>query len=165
MMVFVPSNQFVKFVIDIIARGKITASDYCTRATIMCNIPIFNKTVYKICTRNILSLNANAHLAEYLFQNIFSCTTTYNCNNCNHNYKKESPICNINVDIILKYGLSNMQQAINDNIIVRKKSICSNCKKGINRIISYGSHLIIDTSIFSDHNYMHTQNIDTENNY
>jgi len=58
-----------------------------------------------------------------------------------------------------------MQQAINDNVIVRKKSTCSNCKKGINRIISYGSHLIIDTSTFSDHNYMHTQNIDTENNY
>jgi len=38
MMVFIPSNQFVKFVIDIITRGKITASDYCTRS---CAIYLF----------------------------------------------------------------------------------------------------------------------------
>lgn len=113
------------------------------------------------------SLNSNcnaAHLTEHLFQNIPSCTTSYNCNNCSHSYSRASPICNINVDVILKNGLNNMQQAINDNIIARKETTCSNCKKRINRTISYGSHLIIGTSIFSDDNYMHAQNIEVKHN-
>lgn len=165
-MAFIYSNQFIKFVVDTIKSGKITASVYCTRAKILCNIPIFNKNVYKVCIRNISSSNANcnvAHLAEYLLQDIPSCITTYNCNNCDHSYRRISPICNINVDIILQYGLNNMQQAITNDIITRKESTCSNCKQGINRNISYGSHLIIDTSIFSDHDYMHAQNINKEN--
>lgn len=66
---------------------------------------IFNK---QICIRNMSSLNSNcnaAHLVEYLFQNIPSCTTAYNCNNCGHSYSRASPICNINVDVILKNGI------------------------------------------------------------
>lgn len=157
MIALISTNHFVKFIMDILTRGKIAASDYYTRATILCNVPIFNK---KVCTRDISSLNANciaAHLAEHLFENIPSCTTAYNCNNCGHSYRRTSPICNINVDVILKNGLNNMQEAINDNIIARKETTCNNCKQRINRTISYGSHIIIDTTIFTDYNYIHTQ--------
>lgn len=162
---FISSNDFIKLITDIVTRGKIIAKDYSARAKILCNIPIFNKTM---CTRSISSINANcnaAHLSEYLFKNIPSSTTTYNCNNCSHSYCRTSPICNINVDVILKNGLNYMQEAINDNIIARKESSCSNCKQRINRTFSYGSHLIIDTSIFSDDNYIHTQNIEIKHNY
>lgn len=109
--------------------------------------------------------NNAAHLAEYLFENIPSCTITYSCNNCDHNYRRTSPTCNINVDAIIKYGLNNMQEAINDNIIVQKETRCNNCKTRINRTITYGSHLVIDTNIFSDCNYRQAQNIDTKHSY
>lgn len=157
-MTALTSNIFIKLVIDVLTRGKITANDYGTRAMILCNIPIFYK---KLCTRTISSLNANcnaAHLAEYLIQNIPSCTTLYDCNICAHNYRRSSPTCHINVDELLKSGLNNMQQAINDNVIAKKITTCSVCKSVVNRTISYGSHLIIDTSILSDPNYIKTQN-------
>lgn len=148
---------------NILTHRKIIANDYCTRAKILNNIPIFNK---KIQTRNITSLNTNcnaAHLAEYLFQNIPSCTTAYNCDNCGHNYKRLSPICNINVNVIIENGLNNMQQAINDDTIARKETTCNNCKKRINRTILYASHLIIDSSILSDPNYTQAQNTEKHN--
>lgn len=37
-----PPNHFIQLIIDILTRGKIVASDYNTRATILCNILIFN---------------------------------------------------------------------------------------------------------------------------
>ncbi|EFN73407.1 hypothetical protein EAG_00197, partial [Camponotus floridanus] len=98
------SSTFIKFIIDVLTRDKITANDYATRAMILCNIPIFYK---KSCTRTISSLNANcnaAHLAEYLFENIPSCITSYDCNTCAHNYRRSSPTCHINVDELLKNG-------------------------------------------------------------
>jgi len=45
-----------------------------------------------------------------------------------------------------------MQQAIDDVII--KKITCNECKSKVNRMTSYGHHLIIDTSILSDPNYI-----------
>ncbi|EZA60003.1 hypothetical protein X777_15666, partial [Ooceraea biroi] len=71
------TNLFIKLIIEVLKRGKITASDYCARATILCDIPIFSKTSY---TRSISSLNTNfnvAHLAEHLFKNMPTCTTAY----------------------------------------------------------------------------------------
>lgn len=88
----IPDDHVIKLITDILTRGKIAASDYYTRATILCNIPIFNK---KISTRNMSPLNANCnavHLAEYLFQNIPSCTTAYSCHNCSHSYRRTSAI-------------------------------------------------------------------------
>jgi len=70
MIAFTTFNAFIKLIIEVLTRGKITANDYGTRAMILCNIPIFSK---RHCTRTISSLNANcdaAHLAEYLFENI-----------------------------------------------------------------------------------------------
>lgn len=153
------SNLFLKLIMDVLTRGKITANDYSTRATILCDIAPFVK---KACTRNLYSLNANcnaAHLAEILFADIPSSTTTYNCDNCGHNYRRTSPTCNINVDVIIQYGLDNMQQAISDNIIARKEATCNNCKEHVSRSISYGPHLIIDTSVLTDHNYIRNQDI------
>jgi len=31
-------NEFIKFLTNIVTRGKIAAADYCTRASILCNI-------------------------------------------------------------------------------------------------------------------------------
>jgi len=162
MIAFTTSNAFIKLIIEILTRGKIIANDYGTRAMILCNIPIFSK---RHCTRTISSLNANcnaAHLAEYLFENIPSCTTSHNCDTCAHNYKRTSPICHINVDELFNHGLHNMQQAI-DDVIAKKITTCNECKNKVNRTTSYGHHLIIDTSILSDPNYIKTQNISRHN--
>ena len=40
MSAFISSNIFVKFAIDILKRGKITANDYSTRASILWDISI-----------------------------------------------------------------------------------------------------------------------------
>lgn len=53
-------NAFIKLVINVLTRGKITANDYGTQAMILCNIPIFQK---KHSIRNISSLNANCNAA------------------------------------------------------------------------------------------------------
>lgn len=122
------TNSFMKLIIDILKHGKIAASDYCTRATILCDIPIFYK---KLCTRSISSLNANcnaAHLAEYLFQNMSSYTSTYDCPNCGYSCRTTSPMCNINVDEIFKNGLRNMQTAIDDDVIKKRMTTCNSCE-------------------------------------
>lgn len=85
-----------------------------------------------------------------------SCTTAYECVECDHNYRKTSPTCNINVDEILRNGLQNIQKAIDDDIITKRVTICSSCKKIVNRNIMYGPHLIFDTSILTDINYIHS---------
>lgn len=115
-------NAFIKLITDVLTRGKITANDHDTRAMILCNISMFYK---KVCTRTTSSLNANcnaAHLAECLFHNAPSCTTSYDCDNCIHNCKRTLPTCHINVDEIFKNGLNNMQQAIEDDVIAKKNN-------------------------------------------
>lgn len=52
-----------------------------------------------------------------------------------------------------------MQQALND--IIADKTTCYQCKKYVNRIILFGPHLIIDTSVFSHDTYINEQNINT----
>jgi len=53
MTAFTTSNAFIKLIIEILTRGKITANDYGTRAMILSDIPIFSK---RHCTRTISSL-------------------------------------------------------------------------------------------------------------
>jgi len=55
-----------------------------------------------------------------------------------------------------------MQQAI-DDVIAKKITTCNECKSKVNRMISYGHHLIIETSILSDPNHIKSQNISRHN--
>ncbi|KYN49996.1 hypothetical protein ALC62_00023, partial [Cyphomyrmex costatus] len=82
-----------------------------------------------------------------------------NCLNCGHNYKRASSICSINVNVILKNGLNSIQEALNDTVNMKNTIDCSVCKTPTSRVISYGPHLIFDTSVLSDVNYMKTLNI------
>ncbi|KYN18587.1 hypothetical protein ALC57_09101 [Trachymyrmex cornetzi] len=120
------TNAFIKLITEILKRGKIVASDYCARATILYDISIFSK--------------------EYLFQNMPSCTTAYECVECGHNYRKTSPTCNINIDEILRNGLQNIQKAIDNDIITKRVTI----------ILWYGPHLIFDTNILTDISYIYS---------
>jgi len=43
MTAFTTSNAFIKLIIEVLKRGKITANDYGTRAMILCNISTFSK--------------------------------------------------------------------------------------------------------------------------
>ena len=145
----------IKFTIDILERGKITAKDYSTRASILWKLPLFAER--KRSTPANLSLNANcnvAHLADYLFESIPSYITEYNCDKCGYSHKRTSPTYNINTDEILKNGFNNMQQAIDDTTICAKKATCYKCKNTTTRTITCGPHIIIDTSITTDKNYM-----------
>jgi len=91
-----------------------------------------------------------------------SCTTSYNCDTCAHNYKRTSPICHINVDELFNYGLRNIQRAI-DDVIAKKITTCNECKSKVNCMTSYEHHLIIDISILSDPNYIKSQNMSLHN--
>ncbi|KAL0107450.1 hypothetical protein PUN28_015788 [Cardiocondyla obscurior] len=155
------SNIFIKFVMDILQRGKIIASDYSTRAAVLIDTEIF-KSNFSRSTRTSHSLNANcnaAHLIEKLFSNIPSYKREYHCKKCSHSLKKLSPTCNINVDEILKNGLNNMQKAIDDEIIRTNKTKCYKCKETVNYTVTYGPHLIIDTSIISYTDYLKNNRI------
>ncbi|KAL0110661.1 hypothetical protein PUN28_013925 [Cardiocondyla obscurior] len=119
------SNTFIKFTIDILKRGKILATDYRVRGSILWNTTFLQKKSIGCKNVSVSSLNANcnaAKLIENLFESIPSYTTDYRCCKCGYIYNRKSPTCNINVDEILKHGLNNMQQAIHDNVIISKKN-------------------------------------------
>lgn len=87
---------------------------------------------------------------------------SYNCLNRGHNYTSISVTCNINVDIILKNGPGVIQEAV-DDIALNNTIICKECKKHTSRIFSYGPHLIFDTSIVTDIEYLKRINIERVN--
>lgn len=105
-----------------------------------------------IYTRGIKRLNANcnaAHLAEYLFNNEPSCIYNKSCS-CNVVNTRKTITCSVNVDILLQEGLQHMQRAINDVGNMRSKCTCNASEY----FTTYGKHIIIDTSIFTDQGYI-----------
>lgn len=142
---------------SILDKGKIIAAHYDKRASILQDLSLFRDRVTTY-TRNIQRLNANcnvAHLAEYIFKNEPSCIFKKSCS-CSETHSRKTIICSVNVDVLLTQGLQDIQHAIND-----MKNIRSNCRTcGVDNAVTYGKHIIIDTSILTDHTYTATRPVD-----
>lgn len=95
-----------------------------------------------------------------MFKDLPSCTTTISCNTCKDAKHRSMPTININVDIILKNGLGNMQNAIKDTCTMQHATFCATCQNPATSITTYGPHLVIDTSVFTDIEYI--RSIDVE---
>lgn len=137
-------------------------SDYVERAQILKTIGLFEK---RNTRRQIQSLNVNsnaAHLAEYLFQDCSSCITTTTCSECSHVSGQKNPTLTINVNVILKHGFQMLQDAINDIHLEKRNITCKKCKCTKTKTNSvYGCHVIIDSSIITDKNYLkHSANME-----
>lgn len=104
-------------------------------------------------TRAISKLDTNcnvAHLTTYLFMDVPSCQKTIECL-CTSSRTRQTVELNLNVDILLCKGLQHMQETIDDASMVTTK--CRQCLATVNENIEYGSHLLIDTTVFTDYRY------------
>lgn len=146
------SDNIFQLARSILENGKILATHYYERASILQNLALFRNAITDY-TRGIRRLNANcnaAHLAEYLFENEPSCVYSKSCSYDTANVRR-TVTCNVNVDILLQEGLQHMQRAIDDVRNISSK--CRSCDTLAKTTITYGNHIIIDTSIFTDHTY------------
>ena len=139
--------------------GSVQAYHYRERATILSKVSIF--TVHRY-TRNVNSLNANcnaAHLCDYLFRDLPSCSTTTSCPTCNTDNYRILPFISVNVNTILVRGFSAIQDAISDNTI-NNTVRCGICKmSAATSTMEHGPHLLIDTSVITDDTYIESLHI------
>jgi len=147
------SEGIFKLARSILENGKILSIHYDERASILQDLPLFSHAINNY-THGIKRLNANcnaAHLTEYLFKNEPSCVFTRSCS-CGDMHLRTTITCNVNVDILLQEGLTHMQRAIDD--IKNIQSKCHTCGALAETSVTYGKHVIIDTSIFTDNTYI-----------
>lgn len=152
-IIIAKNNTFCNFAKSISFITKnITNSCYQERTQILNNVPIFETIPYR---RNVMHLNANcnvSHLAEYLFADFPSLTINKKCVNCNHENVRNIPVLSINVNILLKNGFSEIQNAVLD-ANQERKSTCKECHQNVIETYDFKSHLLVDTSIFTDKKY------------
>lgn len=127
------------------------------RARILKNIPILKKSQY---TRQLETINANcnaAHLAEYILHPSY--TRSFYCDTCKTKSQRSFTFLNINIDILFQNGPDNLQNAINSAI--NTNYICKTCKNAQIYNLTYGPHILIDTSVLTDSNYiqLHPSNL------
>lgn len=160
------ANHTIQLARKIFNRKKIQTSDYVERAQILKSIKLFEKRNTR-CQLQSLNANSNAaHLAEYLFQDSPSCTTTTTCSECSHISSLKNSILTVNVNFILKQGFQMLQNAINDVHLNKRKITCKKCKcTQYETEVIYGYQIIIDTSIITDRNYLKHSNMETTTCY
>jgi len=95
-----------------------------------------------------------AHLSEYFFENEPSYMYTKSCS-CGNTESRKIITCNVNVDILLQKGLQQMQHAIDDAKNIKSK--CRTCNAQAECCVTYGKHILIDTSIFTDDTYINNK--------
>jgi hypothetical protein len=150
----VQNNNFCNFAknISMINSNKITSNIYQERAKILSGVSLFEKTPYR---KNVTQLNANCNvsqLAEHLFIDFPSLIISKKCKHCNHEDLRKVPVLNINVDILLRNGISALQNSIIDNN-EEKDSMCKKCHQSVHEKYTFQSHLLVDSTTFSDKRY------------
>jgi len=129
---------------------RVTSNIYQERAKILNNVPIFEMQSY----RNVMHLSTNynvAHLAECLFANFPSPNISKKCQHCNYENLWKVSI-NININIILQNGLSELRNAIIDTNN-DKVSMCKKCNQSVVEKYNFLSHLLVDCNISTDKRY------------
>lgn len=153
-------NPLLLLAQDILQAGKLYAKHYTMRGQILSDVTFFERTKY---SRHISMLNTNsnvAHLAEHLFRTIPSCTKTKICNDCKNSNVRQLPVVYIDVDIILRSGLSHIQRSIEE--AASTQGTCTTCNKICIENIEYGSQIMIDLSILTDDQYIQSNNIEKQ---
>lgn len=90
-----------------------------------------------------------------MFKDCPSYTTTTTCPECSHISCLKNPTLTINVNFILEHGFQMLQDAINDIHFEKQNITCNKCKYNqAETNIIYEYHVIIDTSIITDKNYL-----------
>lgn len=149
-------NSFLNLAQSIVTSGKINANHYSQRASILREIPILD---HRVKTRHVETLNAKSnvgHLYEYLFAKLPSYIVNTNCHECHHIAETTYPYLNVNVNILLRNGFSEMQNAIGVAELTNS-AFCTECKTTTkNKTITnvYGPQVMIDTSVFTDQYYL-----------
>ncbi|KOB71910.1 Uncharacterized protein OBRU01_12803 [Operophtera brumata] len=140
-------------------KKKISKNHYVKRAKILTAIPIFDGIAVYSTTIKRLDAECNAaHLAQYLLEKEPRCVSILVvCGAKLYVPRGVFLLLSVNIDIILCEGLSMIQDAIDDCIAVEKS--CFNCIKKVPCSNKYGSHLVIDTTVFSDPGYPSRENI------
>lgn len=146
-------NPTINLAMSMLHSGKIMASHYKERVTILLNLSLFSDAI-TIYTRGISKLNTDcnvAHLINYLFIDIPSCQKTIVCS-CGFSRTRQITELNVNVNILLCKGLQYIQEAIDKTLAVTTK--CRKCLKTVVENVEYDPHLFIDTAIFTDERYV-----------
>lgn len=124
------------------------------RARILKNIPIFSVKLYK---EDVQKLNTNcnvAHLAEYLLEGIPSCIKTNSCATCFESRVRKLTFVSINVNLLLEKEFEHIQEAV--DIAHTQFSIYKFCNGPATLSAEFGPHIIVDTSIIPDENYLNS---------
>lgn len=90
------------------------------------------------------------YLAQYLCSDIPSYKTKVFCP-CGYNFNTQNVTLSVDVDLLLCQGFNFMQQATDNSCTMQQT--CRNCRKSIEDEIEYGPHVIIDTTVLTDHRY------------
>ncbi|EFN73573.1 hypothetical protein EAG_13538, partial [Camponotus floridanus] len=145
------TNQTILLALKILKDKKeLTVASYKQRADILSGLGLFKIETF---TRTIKRIDCECnvvHLAQYLCSDIPSYKTKVFCS-CGYNFNTQNVTLSVDVDLLLCQGFSFMQQAIDNGCTMQRT--CRNCRKSIEDEIKYGPHVIIDTTVLTDHRY------------
>ncbi|EZA52146.1 hypothetical protein X777_08658 [Ooceraea biroi] len=157
-------DRLMQLASKIVSGGKITKNEYTERAYILTNLSLFQECKYNRRFHSLDAMCNAAHLAEYTFVSFPSLHRKKTCTNCKYSNEKSYTAISINVDIVLNQGFQHIQDVIEDIIRHNKtsKQTCIQCYNLCDITETYGPHIIIDTSILSDKNYLKNTKLETK---
>lgn len=151
------TSRTIELALNVLENKKtLTTSCYKERADILAKLGLFkiesfSKTIKRLDTEcNVV------HLAQYLLVEEPSISTNVKCI-CGNSFTTNNVTIPINVDVVLNKGFGFMQEAIQEG--QTKGRICRKCKRGIEDVVVYGPHVIIDTTILTDDRYPKNRNL------
>lgn len=134
------SNSNIMGFIRCFLKNGCSHNTYKLRAEILMNINQFSSQIDKnIITIDCLSNIGN--IAQYVFQSDPSYIQTKSCNVCSKIIVRQSVIIPINIDIIKKYGFSELSKAILEGM-PNNNSIC--CDQLMSENKRYGTQIFIE---------------------
>lgn len=156
-------DPFLRLAKKIAARGKIIKNKYSDRALFPINTTLFQNSEYNRRLNSLDAMCNAAYLAEHAFMNLPSIQRTKICKRCSFQNERNFIFISINVNILLQKGLQDIQEAIDD--INNTKHTCIKCKNECDITEKYGWQLIIDTTIFTDPNYLKNNKLQLKTYY
>lgn len=158
----IDDDSFLRLAEKVATRGKISRNEHIERALFLINTSLFQNSEH---TRRFNTLDAMcnaAHLAEHTFVNLPSLRRTKICKTCNFLNDRKYIFISINVNILLQKGLQNIQEAIDDTTVVQHS--CIKCNNLCDIQENYGPQIMINTTIFTDSNYIKNNNFQLKTN-
>lgn len=145
---------FLQLALKIASVGKVTKNEYVERASFLIEISFFQSSKYIRRFNSLDSMCNAAHLTEYAFISLSSFTRDKTCKVYNLSNERKFTAMSINVDILLNKGFQSIQDVLNDTLTL--KQACVKCNNSCYINENYGPHIMIDTSVLTDINYLKT---------